>query len=96
MYKRQEIYEAEGSNKKAELYQEKMNYAMDTFFPVVHVKRKSSDDPWMNMRILKKMKQRKAVFRLQGRSRRWKKLKKRSNRMINEARARYTLRDTKS
>ena len=70
------VFREKTSNKKAECYQELVNYAMQKCFPTVTVKKKSTDDPWITDKIRKKIKQRKKIFKKQGRSKAWKKLKK--------------------
>ena len=62
---------------------------MQRFYPVIHVKKKSSDDPWLTDRIRKKIKQRKSVFKTQGRSKAWKKLKRITKKMIKQRREQY-------
>ena len=70
-----EIFEAKSSSEKAETYQTLMTAAMDACYPVVTVKRKSSEDPWITDKIRKKIRKRKAIFRKYGRSPAWKKLR---------------------
>ena len=61
-----------GSNAKAVQYQKEMDCAIDIFFPVRTNTRKSTDPPWVNARVKKKVKQRRSVFMKEGRSRKWK------------------------
>ena len=84
-----EVFEADTSDLKAEKYQEVVNAAMKECFPLVTVKRKSTDDPWITDKIRKKIKQRKKVFKKQGRSKAWKKLKKLTTKMIKFRRDQY-------
>ena len=77
-----DIYTPTCTNEKATNYQNLMNSAMSTCFPVVTVRRKTSEDPWITDKIRKKIRRRKALFRAQGRSRAWKKLKKVTTKMI--------------
>ena len=63
--------------------------AMTACFPVITTKRKSTDDPWINDRIRKRIRQRRSVFRREGRSEKWKKLKKKSDKMIKFRREKY-------
>ena len=84
-----EILRAEGSNRKADLYQKHLDLAMDTFFPYVTTVRKSTDPPWINARVLKRIKQRKAVYRREGRSAAWKRLKKVTVTLIARRRRMY-------
>ena len=52
-----------GSNAKADYYQAAMDSAMDAFFPMVHVRRKTSDCPWVNNRIRRLIRRRKRVYK---------------------------------
>ena len=56
---------------------------MSDCFPVITVRRKSTEGPWITPKIRLKIKRRKAVFKKQGRSKVWKKLKKVTTKMIN-------------
>ena len=51
-------------------------------YPVITVKKKTTENPWITDKIRKKIKQRKSVFKKQGRSKAWKKLKKLTVKMI--------------
>ena len=70
-----EVWEAVGSDAKAEAYQAKMDWAMDAFFPLRTMKKKSTDLPWINRAIRKRIRRRMAVYRKEGRSELWKFLK---------------------
>ena len=70
-------------------YQGLINSALDKCFPVVTVKRKSTEDPWITEKIRKKIRQRQKVFKKQGRSKAWKKLKKITMKMIKFHREQY-------
>ena len=50
-----EVYEAKSSLEKAKAYQNLMSGAMDACYPVVTVKRKSSEDPWITDKIRKNL-----------------------------------------
>ena len=85
-----DVLGAEGSNCKADAYQRKINSAIESFFPLITVRRKSTDPPWINARVRKMVKRRKAVFKLHGRSRAWKRLKKKKTLdLISERRLNY-------
>ena len=45
-----------------------MDAAMNECFPLVTVKRKSTEDPWITNKIRKKIRKRKAIFESEGRS----------------------------
>ena len=58
---------AEGSNAKANLYyQATVTAALERYFPLISVRKKSTD--WINARIRKLVKRRKKVYRKEGRS----------------------------
>ena len=52
-----------------------MNKAMETFFPLVTVKRKSTDLPWMNARLRSLIKKKKGINRREGSSEKWRRIK---------------------
>ena len=70
----QELFAAKTSSEKAEIYNRECDDAVKRFFPVVTVKRKSTDNPW----IRKQLRQRAKIFRKEGRSSLWKKMKKKT------------------
>ena len=59
---------AVGSNVKAEAFQQHIDAAMDTFFPIKMTRQKSSDLPWVNKAIKKKIRRRKKIDKKEGRS----------------------------
>ena len=83
------IFNATDSDSKAEKYQEVVCNLMNECYPLVTVRKKSSDDPWITDKIRKKIKQRKKIFKKQGRSKAWKKLKKITIKMIKYRREKY-------
>ena len=64
------------SDAKAEAYQALITSALDSCFPVVTIKRKSTEDPWITEKMRRKIEKRKAIFKKHGRSKAWKSLKK--------------------
>ena len=64
------------SDEKTTVYQNMISAAIDSYFPLITTKRKSTDLPWINWSIRKKIKARNRLYRLQGRSAAWKRLKK--------------------
>ena len=48
-----DVADAEGSNRKATLYQEAVTGALEACFPLITVRKKSTDCPWINKRIRK-------------------------------------------
>ena len=62
---------------------------MEEFFPLITVRRKSTDSPWVNNKIRKLIKRRRKVYRKEGRSAKWKRLKRLSDDLIDARRSRY-------
>ena len=62
---------------------------MSACFPIVNIRRKSTEDPWITEKIRRKIRQRKAIFRRFGRSKVWKNFKKVTDRMIKYRRDLY-------
>lgn len=62
---------------------------MDQCYPIVTIKRKSTEDPWITDKIRWKIRKRKAIFKKEGRSKAWKKIKKICVRMIKYHREKY-------
>ena len=80
-----EVYLAEGSDEKAVAYQRKIDWV----FPVRHVKRKSTDLPWINRAVKKQIRRRKEVYRKEGRSDLWKMLKRATDELIKKRKKMY-------
>ena len=74
----------EGSNAKAEAYQSEVIDTIETLFPLKTTKRKSGDLPWVNNAIRKRIRQRKAVYKREGRSATWRRLKKITDGMLKK------------
>ena len=72
----QDVLGVDGSQAKALCYQKKITGAIESFFPLITVRRKSTDAPWINARIRKMIKRRRGIYRRHGRSAAWKRLKK--------------------
>ena len=84
-----DVIEADGSNRKAAAYQEKVTAAMRHFFPTKTTRRKSTDLPWINARVRKRIRRRKAVFKAEGRSARWRRHKAITDDLIRRRRDGY-------
>ena len=69
-----DVISAIGSNDKARVFQSILDDMMNRHFPWKTVKKKSSDLPWFNQTAKKKVRKKKAVFRDEGKSDRWKAL----------------------
>ena len=85
----EEVKSAIGSNQKAAAYQALVVGALKTFFPTKTTRRRTTDLPWINSKIRKKIKQRKAIFRNEGRSARWRRFKARTDYLIKTRRDNY-------
>ena len=65
------VVSADGSNSKARAFQMIIDDHMDHFFPLKTVKRKSDDLPWLNNTARKMIRRKKAIFKSESRSTRW-------------------------
>ena len=84
-----DVFLAQSSNDKAKAYQSHIDSAMERFFPLRTVRRKSSDLPWINKAIKKKIRRRKKVYRKEGRSELWKYLKAATDKLIKDRKRSY-------
>ena len=66
-----DIYQAVGSNAKADAFQASIDRLMELHFPFKSIRRKDSDLPWLNELAKKKIKRKKAIFRDEHKSPRW-------------------------
>ena len=78
-----------GSNQKAEVYQREVIAALESYFPLITVRKKSTDCPWINNRIRKLISRRKGIYRREGRSSKWRRLKKVTEDLIRRRREVY-------
>ena len=78
-----------GSQNKAVAYQGLVNGAVERFFPLITVRRKSTDSPWINARIRRLVRRRKAIYRRHGRSAAWRRLKNKIIWITSERRKKY-------
>ena len=75
---------------KAKVYDDTCKWAMDCFFPDISVKRKSSDDPWINQKIVDLIEKRGRMFRRCGeRTREWKNLNRHITKLIKKRKRNY-------
>ena len=84
-----DVFLAPDSHSKALAYQCHVDRAMDRFFPLRHVKRKSTDLPWINRAVRKKIRRRKEIYRKEGRSPLWKWWKKITDDLIKKRKMIY-------
>ena len=83
------VLNADGSQQKALEYQRVVDEAIQKFFPLITVRRKTTDLPWVNAKARRLIKRRKAIFRQEGRSAAWKHLKRRSEVLLRERKKKY-------
>ena len=62
---------------------------MDAYFPYVRTVRRSSELPWINSGVHKRIKQRRAIYKREGRSAKWKRMKKVADNIIKTRRKNY-------
>ena len=60
------VLSAESSDAKAEAYQETVTSAVERFFPLRKVKKRSTDPPWMDKRTRDLIEERKRLYREEG------------------------------
>ena len=83
------VLEAVGSTAKAQAYQDLVTAGLESCFPTIATRRKSTDLPWINNRIRRLIRQRRAIFRQEGRSRAWRNKKKKTDELIRSRRDTY-------
>ena len=87
----EEVLLAKGSNAKARAYQSAIDQAIAASFKLITTTRKSTDPPWINSAIRKKLQQRRGVYWREGRSAKWKRLKKITEEMISKRQSKYII-----
>ena len=83
------LVQMSSSNEKAEFYQAQVTGALERYFPLVRVRRKTSDCPWISARIRKMIKNRKGIYSREGRSKKWRRLRKVINDLIYKRKEAY-------
>ena len=77
------VLTAAGSERKAEEYQSTVTGAVERFFPLRRVKKRSTDPPWMDKRTRDMIEARKKLYREEGkRTDAWKREKKRTDEAV--------------
>ena len=79
-----DVATAEGSNRKAECYQKEVTAALERVFPLITVRKKSTNCPWINARIRRLISRRKGIYIREARSEKWRRLKKISDDFIKK------------
>ena len=80
----QEVLQARTTDSKVEIFQTKLQKLMDEHFPWKTTVRRETDPPWINDYILNLIAKRRKIYDREGRSPRWKKLKKRTARICKK------------
>ena len=70
------VFEAEGSSEKAAAYEAIVMGGVAHHFPLITTRRKDTDPPWINDRVRRRIRRRCCIYKEEGRSVAWKKLKK--------------------
>ena len=83
------VFEAGTTSEKALELQNLLTGALDRFFPYKTTTRRETDPPWINPKIRTLIKKRRSIYDKQGRSRRWKFLKSKSDSLIQERARNY-------
>ena len=63
--------------------------ALEEFFSLVSVKRKSTDPPWYNKKIRKRITQKKGIYRREGRSPKWRRVRSLLEALVERRRKKY-------
>ena len=77
-----DVFAANTSSMKARALQSKLEGAMDVFFPLRTTTKREKDPPWINWGVRRLIRKRRKVYDREGRSERWKTLKRRSDAII--------------
>ena len=78
------VYNGRTPDDKAAAYQEVVEGLMDRCFPVKTVTRRKSDPPWVNEKIRRLCMKRRKIYDKEGRSKRWRKLRKLSSELYRK------------
>ena len=83
------MFDLQGSNKKAEYYQETVTSALERYFPLVRVRRKTTDCPWISKGVIKMIRNRKEIYQREGFSQKWDTLREVIEKKIRDRREKY-------
>ena len=84
-----EVYEADSTDRKTEIFQGIIDNLLEKNFEWKTTTRRESEAPWINETLRRLWKKRRKIYDREGRSKRWKKLKKRSSALYRERAAKY-------
>ena len=80
---------AQGSNEKSRQFQLVLDEGMDLFFPLKVVRRKENDKPWIDNESRKRIAKKKAVYKAEGKSGRFKAIELSLAKYLEKRRQRY-------
>lgn len=85
------VLEADGSDNKAEIFQKELLWAVEEFFPLITMKRRDTDPPWINAAVKKLIRGRKRIYKNNDnkKNEEWKILKKRTDDLIERRKKKY-------
>ena len=84
-----EVYEQDSPSDKVLAFQAILDRHMNANFKLKTTTRRESDPPWINNNVRKLWRKRRKVYDREGRSRLWRKLKNRSDRLIEKRAEKY-------
>ena len=87
----QQVYDAGSTDEKAEIFATLIEALMDKNFKWKTVVRKESDPPWINDTLKRLWKKRRRIYDKEGRSPRWRRLKKKSSELYRKRAEKYVL-----
>ena len=85
----EEVYQAGDTDSKATKFQEIIETLMDRNFAWKTTTRKEGEPPWINDTLRRLWKKRRKIYDREGRSKRWKRLKKKSSSLYRERAKNY-------
>ena len=77
------------STEKANTYQKEVFEALDRIFPLSKTRRRENEEPWINDQIRKERRRNRGVFLREGRTKRWRELKGKTEELEKERRTVY-------
>ena len=78
------VYTTSTTSRKAAAFQSILDEGMDRFFPVKTNTKRESDPPWINQKIRDLVMRRRKVYDREGRSGRWRKMKKKTAKLVRQ------------
>ena len=84
-----EMVALEGSNKMTDFCQATVMDALERYFPLIKVRRKTSDCPWINNHVRDLIRNCNEIYLREGWSSKWKRLKRWTDELIRKRQAKY-------